>query len=146
MLGQIVRDIRHASRAIRRMPGVAAVVILSLGVGIGANTSVFTWIQARVLKPLPAVPRGGSLQLVEPRTETGVYPGTSWLELDDLKERLPAFQEILAFRMAPMNVGAADWSERTFGMLVSGNYFAALEVEAAAGRVIGENDAARPGG
>ena len=146
MLGQVARDIRHASRAIRRMPGVAAVVVLSLGVGIGVNTSVFTWIQARVLKPLPAVPRGGSLQLIEPRTETGSYPGTSWLELRDLEERLPAFQEILAFRMAPMNVGAADWSERTFGMLVSGNYFPALEVEAAAGRVIGEGDAARPGG
>lgn len=146
MLGQIARDVQHAARAIRRMPGVAAVVVLSLGVGIGVNTAVFTWIQARVLKPLPAVPRGGSLQLVEPRTETGAFPGTSWLEARDLAARLPAFQEILAFRMAPMNVGAAAWSERTYGMLVSGNYFRALEVEAAAGRVIGDGDAVRAGG
>ena len=52
--------IRHALRTIGRMPGLAAVVILSLGVGIGVNTTVFSWIQAVLLKPIPVVDDSGS--------------------------------------------------------------------------------------
>jgi len=54
-----------------RMPGLAAVVIVSLGVGIGVNTAVFSWIQAMVLNPIPGVADAGGYQLVEPRAETG---------------------------------------------------------------------------
>ena len=49
------------------MPGLAAVVILSLGVGIGVNTAVFSWIQAIVLKPIPGVDNSGSFYHVEPK-------------------------------------------------------------------------------
>ncbi len=48
-----VRDLRHACRSILRMPLLAAVVIGSLGIGIGINTTVFSWIQGLVLTPLP---------------------------------------------------------------------------------------------
>lgn len=146
MAGQFVGDLRHAARMIRRMPVVAAVVVGSLGVGIGVNTAVFTWIQGRIVTPLPGVPGSGSLKLIEPLSKTGAYPGASWLEFQDLQERLPAFRDVLAFRMAPFNVGAADWSERTYGMLVSGNYFSALGVRAGAGRLLEAGDALRPGG
>jgi len=54
--------IRHALRTIGRMPGLAAVVILSLGVGIGVNTTVFSWIQAVLLKPIPGVDGSGSFR------------------------------------------------------------------------------------
>ncbi len=53
----MVADIRHAFRMIGRMPALAAVVILSLGVGIGVNTAIFSWIQAVVLQPMPGVAR-----------------------------------------------------------------------------------------
>ncbi len=66
---------RHALRSIGRMPGLAAVVILSLGVGIGVNTAVFSWIQAIVLKPIPGVDDSGSFYHVEPKSDTGTYPG-----------------------------------------------------------------------
>ena len=54
------------------MPVVSAVVILSLAIGIGVNTVVFSWIQARLLQPLPGVRNGASFQLIEPKTEAGV--------------------------------------------------------------------------
>ena len=67
--------IRHAFRTISRMPGLAAVVVLSLGVGIGVNTAVFSWIQAIVLKPIPGVAGSGRFYHVEPKSDTGTYPG-----------------------------------------------------------------------
>ncbi len=141
----VVGDLRSAIRAIRRMPGVAAVVVASVAIGIGANTAVFTWVQARMLQPLPAVPESHRLQLIEPTGENGSYPGMSWREFGDLQERLPSFQHVIAFRTTPLNVGVANQLERAFGFFVSGNYFSGLGLRPAAGRLIEPADAARPG-
>ncbi|HEY7234073.1 MAG TPA: ABC transporter permease [Gemmatimonadaceae bacterium] len=129
-----LHDLRQAWRAIVRTPVVATVVIASLGIGIGVNTTVFSWIQAMILSPLPGVVDAGSFDFVEPRTENGGHPGASWLEYVDLRARIPSLPDQLAFRMAPFTVGAADHVERTYGLLVSGNYFSALGLRPAAGR------------
>src|SRR6187455_1863275 len=133
-------------RALRAMPGVAAVIVASLAIGIGVNTTVFSWNQSRVLDPLPGVARGGDFYFIESKNENGGYPGLSWPEYRDLAERLPSFSNVIAFRMAPLNIGAADWSERTYGALVSGNYFQALGIRAVAGRLFSPEDTATPGG
>ena len=101
----MIQDLRHAWRAIRKMPVVAAVIVASLAIGIGVNAAVFSWIQAVILKPLPGVPDAGGFFTVEARAETGSYPGVSWLEYHDLRQRLRAFPELLAFRMMPLSVG-----------------------------------------
>jgi predicted permease len=145
-MDHIGRDLRHAVRAIRRMPVLASVVVISLGVGIGANTVVFSFLQSRVLRPLPGVDDAGSVQLIEPRAETGSYPGASWLEYRDLRERVRAFEEIFAFRIQALTVGEAARAERTSGLLVSGNYFHALRMRPALGRLIEPEDTRRPGG
>ena len=132
---------QHALRTIARMPGVAAVVVVSLGVGIGVNTAVFSWIQALVLKPIPGVERSGSFYNLEVRADTGTYPGMSWPEYRDLAPRLQAVEDPIAFRMAPLNVGAAARTERTYALLVSGNYFAGLGLRPALGRFIRPDEA-----
>src|SRR5215208_4840423 len=104
MFAQAIRDLRHAARAIGRMPGMAAVVIGSLAVGIAANTIVFSWIQAVVFKPIPGVSVASRLHLVEPRTDAGLYPGASWLEYRDLREALRSMKGLIAFRMIPLYV------------------------------------------
>src|SRR3954467_5858377 len=119
-------DFVHALRQLRRAPVLSAVVIASLAVGIGVNPTVFSWVQAIVLRPLPGVPDGSRFHAIEPRAETGSYPGVSWLEYGDLRRRLRSVESPLAFRMVPLNVGEAPRTERTFGLLVSGNYFSAL--------------------
>ena len=118
--------IRHALRTIGRMPGLAAVVILSLGIGIGVNTTVFSWIQVLLLKPIPGVADSGSFYHIDPKSDTGTYPGLSWAEYQDLKPRLQSIEELVAFRMAPLNVGEPGRTERTYAQLVSGNLFDAL--------------------
>jgi len=139
-------DLRHAWRSIRNMPVLSAVVVVSLGIGIGVNTAVFSWIQAVVLRPLPGVPDAGRYYLIEPRAETGSYPGVSWQEYGDLRERLRSMPGLLAFRLAPFTLGEPGRSERIFGLLVSGNYFPALGMRPALGRFIEPAEVTRPGG
>lgn len=131
---------------IGRSPGLAAVVIVSIGVGIGVNTAVFSWLQAVTLRPLPGVSNGASFYTVEPKADTGTFPGISWLEYQDLGQRLGAFDDLLAFRMAPMSVGDSSRTERTYSLLVSGNYFQALGLRPAAGRFIEPREAEQAGG
>jgi predicted permease len=140
------RDVRHAWRTIARMPGLAAVVVASLGVGIGVNTAIFSWVQALVLDPIPGVAGAAGFHLVEPRAEAGSYPGISWPEYRDLRERLPSFRDLVASRMVPLNVGEAGRTERAYGQLVSANYFSALGLRPASGRFFVPEEVARPGG
>src|SRR3954463_14118029 len=122
----IARDLRYAMRALARMPAVAAVIVASLGVGIGANAVVFSWIQAVVFSPIPGVRDASGFQLVEAKTEAGMYPGASWPEYRDLREQLRSIDGLLAFRMIPLYVGEAGKVERSTGLLVSDNYFESL--------------------
>src|SRR5713226_7304651 len=138
-------DLRHAWRMILKMPLTAAVVVGSLGVGIGVNATVFSWIQAVVFDPIPGVSGSGSLQLVEPRADTGSYPGMSWLEYRDLRESMSSFRDLLAFRMVPFYVGDTGRTERIYGLLVSGNYSSALDLKPALGRFIQPEETTRPG-
>jgi len=138
-------DFKHAWRAIRRMPVLATVVVVSLGIGIGVNTAVFSWVQAVVLRPLPGVRDAPRFHLIEPRADTGSYPGGSWQEYRDLRERLAVFPEILAARMAPFTLGDAGSSVRIYGQLVSGNFFSALGMQPALGRFFRPDEAERPG-
>jgi putative ABC transport system permease protein len=142
--GGIAHDLRHAVRSLLRMPVLTAVVTLSLGVGIGVNTTVFSWLEALVLNPLPGVPGGSDFRLIETRTESGSHPGMSWPEFQDLRT-IPAFQALLAARMVPLNLGATGGNERSYGMLVSANYFSALGLRPALGRFFTPDEGLRSG-
>jgi predicted permease len=127
------------------MPLVSLVVIVSLAIGIGANTVVFSWLQMVRWKPLPGVVAASTLQLVEPRTDNGVYVGSSWLDYRDFWERLTSFQWLIAFRLTALTVGDGSSVERATGLFVSGNYFSALGLRPAAGRLLVAGDAEAPG-
>jgi predicted permease len=138
-------DVILAARALARTPVLAAVVVLSLGVGIGVNTVVFSWIQALVLRPLPGVADASRFYLIEAQNDTGVRPGASWPEYQDLLGQLRALDGLLAFRMVPLNVGERTRLERTYALLVSGNYFATLELRPALGRLLRRDEVTAPG-
>lgn len=145
LVENLLADLRNAGRAVRRMPGLAAVIVLSLAVGIGVNATIFSWIQLILFQPLPGVSGTSNFLLVEPHSETGGYPGASWLEYRELQARLPALRELVASQMVPFNVGEPGHTERTFGQLVSGNYFSALGMRPVVGRWIRPEEAERPG-
>ena len=90
-----------------RTPVVAAVIIGSLGVGIGVNTTVFSWIESQVLNPMPGVLDGGSFRLIEPITGRR----HTWLVVARVPRpapRLTTFSDLIAFRMAPFTIGETD--------------------------------------
>jgi predicted permease len=144
-LENLLGDLRNAGRTISRMPGLAAVIIVSLAIGIGVNTTILSWIEMILFQPLPGVSGASNFLLVEPRAETGGYPGASWLEYRNLQMQLPALRDIVASQMVPFNVGEPGQTERTHGQLVSGNYFSALGLKPAIGRFIRPEEAVRPG-
>ena len=141
-----MKDLLSAWQTIVRMPALAVVVILSLGVGIGVNTVVFSWIQSVLFRPIASVTHAADFHLVEPRTDTGMHPASSWSEYRDLAGRLRTFESLLAFRMVPLYVGESGSVERGNGLMVSGNYFSALGLQPALGRFPLADEAATPGG
>ncbi len=143
--GRFVSDLRSAFRAIRHTPWVSAVVVLSVGIGIGANTVVFSWLESFTLRPMPGVERANEFNFVEPIAGNGGRPGSSWLEYQDLASRLDMFEGLLAFRMSPLNLGEAGRTERVFGQFVSGNYFTLLGLSPLAGQLLRPADTSVPG-
>src|SRR6266851_1321757 len=69
LVENLLGDLRHAGRTIRRAPGLAVVIIVSLAIGIGVNTTVFSWIQMILFQPLPGVSGASSILLLEPEME-----------------------------------------------------------------------------
>jgi hypothetical protein len=141
----MMSDVSHAARGALRNPVVSIVVVSSLGIGIGVNTAVFSWLQAIVLHPLPAVSRSANLYSIELRTQSGSYSSMSWLEYRDLHERVSTIEDLFAFRMVPLYIGDSGRVERTYGQLVSGNYFNALGLTPAVGRFMRAEEAERAG-
>ena len=119
-----------------RCRSLAAVVVVSLAIGIGVNTVVFSWIQARMLKPLPGVADGAAAapRRAEDRSRA-LCRARRGSEFKDLRDSLQFVRGPLAARMAPLYVGDQPAAvERLFGLLVSDNYFSALGVQPALGR------------
>ncbi len=134
-------DVRFALRAIRRAPQFAALVIGTMALGIGANTSIFSVVHALVLRPLPyARPE----QLVRITSElqahgaddTGVAP----LELFDYQSRSDLFSAVAGLYPVDANLTGGDQPERVEVMLVSPNYFSILGIAPQLGRVLGAED------
>jgi len=134
---------RHAYRYLAQTPFLTAVIILSLAIGVGTNTVVFSWLKAAVLNPLPGVT--APVQLLETKDDTGTYVTTSWLEYQDLGGLLPSFSSIAIQRMRVLNLGDTVREARVYAELVSSNFFAVLGVAPQSGRFFHADEATQPG-
>jgi predicted permease len=131
------QDLRYAVRALRRSPGFTAVAVLSLALGIGANTAVFGVLEALVLRPLP-VQSPEELVFVEPTTHS--FPGYR-----DLRDRNVTLSGLIAYRASPVGLGTGDAASRGWAYLATGNYFDVLGVKPLAGRFFHAEDDVNPG-
>jgi predicted permease len=142
------RDLRHAIRSFRKSPGFLAIVILTLGLGIGANAAIFSLMDQILLRPLP-VHDPASLVLLD---GPGAFMGRtmnamtfSYPMYKDFRDRNEVFTGVLARFPLAMTAVWRGASERANGELVSGNYFDVLGVQPALGRVLNEADDRTPG-
>lgn len=134
-------DLRYAFRAIVRRPLYAAVAIFSLAVALGANTAVFSFVNAIVLKRLPVL-GGTRLVLIRQQNqqfniENCCFPYAFFREL---RNEETDFEDVLALHVVEIKLTDQEQTERLGAEIVSGNYFRMLGVQAAAGRLLDDSD------
>jgi predicted permease len=133
-LGEILSDVRYAARGLLRQPGFTAVAILSLALGIGANTTLFTFIQAVFLQPLPVA---DPARLVALYTVSSDFPGflpVSRLNFLDYREQTAVFSDLALVASINLSLSGAGEPESISGLMVSASYFDLLGVRPALGR------------
>jgi predicted permease len=147
-LESLWRDLRYGLQMLRRNPGFTAAAVLSLALGIGANTAIFSLMDAVLLKMLPAknpeqlffLERSGV------RRDAKEGSGLSYAFFEQLRARREAIAGVCAFNPGSrVNVVADGQAEVAQGQLVSGGFFATLGVNALLGRMITEEDDKIPG-
>jgi putative ABC transport system permease protein len=145
------QDIRLALRTIRKNPGFTAVAVLSLALGVGANTTIFTLLNAAFLSPLP-VDHPSDLVAVYTSDQNNIggfgnLNGVSYPNLKDFRERNESVSGMAGYSFPiPISVITATTPQQGFAELVTGNYFEVLGVKAARGRVFGPDEDTKPGG
>ena len=135
------QDLRFGLRTLRKSPGFTAVAVLTLALGIGANTAVFSVVNALVLRPLP-VERPSELAFLE---NARYGPSQSFPNYKDLRDRNRTFTGLVGYRIAPMELETKRGAERIWGYLATGNYFNVLGIKPALGRFFDQNDDVHPG-
>jgi predicted permease len=137
----IRQDILFAIRLFRRDKWFAAVAVLTLGVGIAVNTTVFGWIDTVLLHPFPCVGDAGELALIETVTPDGEYlVNTSVLDYLDYRSNLKLVSGVALGRFTPLNMGPPGRAHRAWAELVSPNYFDVLQVKPILGRAFGPDE------
>lgn len=143
-MDRLRQDLEYALRVLAKSPGFTAVAILSLGLGIGANTAIFSLVNALLLRPLP-VARPHEMVAVYTSDHSGDRHGTSsYLDYLDFRAGNDALSGLVAYSPTPVNLGQGTESRVAFAETVSGNYFAVLGLAPRQGRVITDQDD-RPG-
>ena len=142
-MSTVVADLRYALRGLRRSPLFATVAILSLALGIGANTAIFTLIDQILLRKLP-VARPEELVMVYQRANNmGSNMGSrmnSYPLYQDLQQKAEPFAEVICRRLFDASISVDNQTERVEGEMVSGNFFTTLGVKPAAGRVFNSQE------
>jgi predicted permease len=129
------KDVWFGLRILRRSPWFTATAVLTLGLGIAANTTVFSWIDSVLLHPFPGAGDPQELALLETVTPTGEYlVNTSYLDYRDYRDNLKLVSGIALGRITPLSVGDDGKTARAWAELVSANYFDLLKVKPVLGR------------
>jgi predicted permease len=143
-------DIRYALRMMRKSPGFSSIAILSLALGIGANTAIFTLVDAILLKMLPVKDPRQLYMVGIPNPRGGVGVIWNYPDYAAFRDHNRGFSGLIAYTSsAPygftLQAPANQQTELAYGALVSGNYFEVLGVDPAAGRVLNPEDDRKPG-
>jgi putative ABC transport system permease protein len=138
-MSTLLQDLRYALRGLRRSTGFAAVAIVTLALGVGANTAIFSVLNAMVLRPMPGVAEPARLVWIT-HVENGRAGRVSYPDFADYRERAGVFTSAAAVDHVPVHLATADATERIQGQIAGGDYFSTLGLVPAAGRFFGADD------
>src|SRR5215813_9857915 len=135
MLETLLQDMRYGLRMLRKNPGFSLIAILTLALGIGANSTIFSWINSTLLDPIPGIADTSDMITIT-RGERSEHPTPpfSYLDFADLRDSTRIFTGLLAYHDDYMTITGSDKPERIYGALVSSNYFEVLGVRPILGR------------
>src|SRR5712671_5375047 len=137
----LFNDIRYAFRIMRKSPGFTLIIILTLALGIGANTSIFSIVNAVLLRSLPYYDPGRLVKITFNSAGIGLRDiPYSVPELEDLKSRAGVFEEVSVVLSGPTNLTGAKQPEHLEMLEVSPNYFSMLGTTPEIGRLFGPQD------
>ena len=142
-MANLLADLRYSLRGIRRNPLFATVAILSLALGIGANTAIFTLMDQLMLRELPVRDPDQLVMLYQRGMHNGSNMGDrmhSYPMYRDFQQKAAPFSQVLCRRLIAASLSVDNQTERVAAEMVSGNYFEMLGVKAAAGRVFSSQE------
>src|SRR5215510_1436704 len=148
MLETLWQDLRFGWRMLRRSPVMSLVAVLSLAAGIGANTAIFSVINALLLRPLPyrAPQQLVKVFQAQPDSAKGSLPSVwSYPRFEVLRDQSQSFAAIAGFKQNPYNLTGTDAPERLQVEMVSATYFPLLGVDAVVGRTFTAEEDSTPG-
>ena len=139
-------DIRYGWRTLLRTPAFTVLAVFTLALGIGANTTIFSWINSTLLNPIPGATRTSELvSLTRGGTVETPYP-LSYPDYADLRDGNQSFSGLSAFGIYSLTLTGTGQPERVWGLLVTANYFDVLGVKPILGRTFVPEEEQKPGG
>jgi putative ABC transport system permease protein len=130
----LVRDLRYALRQLRLSPGYAVLAIVSIGIGIGATTTIFSLVEALLIRNVPAPRADRLVYAYESRAAGSGFHSFSFLQYKDLRDRSRALTDLAAFDINPLSVATTGDAAIAAGFNVSGNFFKVFGATPALGR------------
>ena len=136
-MATFLQDLRYAVRMLLRSPGFTAIAILTLSLGIGANTAIFSMVDSFLLRPLPVKDPGELVVLASEQNQGPLNEQLSFPELLDIREQTTSvFADVTGALVGLDGLSVNGHADRLVTIYVTGNYFSALGVKPAVGRLI----------
>src|ERR1700728_2177488 len=144
-MNSLWKDIRYSLRMIAKAPGYAAIVIFTLALGIGANSTIFRWINSALINPVPGLAHPSEVvSLTQGKPED--YLGLSYPDIQALRDGQQSFTGITACIFTPMSLTGKGKPERVWAMVASANYSEVLGVHPTLGSGFLTVDDEKPAG
>ncbi|HEX7184295.1 MAG TPA: ABC transporter permease [Thermoanaerobaculia bacterium] len=137
------QDLRYSLRLLAKSPGFTAIAVLTLAIGLGANTTVFSWIQSMLLEPLQGVPDQDRIRIITGMSRSGDMRSMSVPDIRDI-QKMDAPLSVVAYQMTSLNLTGGERPERVWASVVTGNVFDVLEVRPVLGRAFRPEEDAAP--
>src|SRR3984893_15669254 len=145
-MNSVWKDVRYAARSMARTPGFTAVVILSLALGIGANTAIFSLVNAFLLRPMPVdqPDRLVAIFLTSPKWGRDIS-NFSYPELLDFRKAETGLSELMGFSGIPLSMTDGEKPELIWGEIATGNFFSGMGIRPVLGRGFLPDEDRNPG-
>ena len=140
MVESLLKDVRYAFRWMRRSPGFSAVAILSLGLGVGVNTAMFSLVDSLLFRPLPVTSPQTLVDVFTGGGDLDQYATTSYQDFLDLKKQNTVFTDMMGYSPMMAGLSLGDRSRIVFGQITTSNQFTMLGVQPAVGRLLVPSD------